>query len=711
MATTVSIPSTDLSGQGIQQLFPQLWGLMTGASYDTAGGAGAGVLAEMMKAYNSFAAFALGIVVLYIMIVGIANTAHEGTPLGRAWNALWTPIRIVGGMLLCVPVAALGGYSILQAGIIFCVALSVYGANLVYANVINYWQFNSTILPVTAAQLQPEQVETILQSQICKHAYNSMLSPVDSNGITANVDMSNGYRISWVNSRGDPVCGEIVLDCASISGYDTSGIIGTLRGIFTGPPPKYEMCKAVGNQYAALVSAIDSVAAQAIDLDSPISDGMRAAVQNAARTYYSGVTSALQAAANAEKSTVTQGMAAAGQAATADGWLSAGSWFFAISAKSGEIAASGDIKPSSSSVRPEQIPLYTTTVGPAVQRAREIVGRSANGVVNVTTGTSGGLTRGDAASDDALNMIFGKPLINMQEAWRVAAKGIDEGDPMQALAGYGHTLLGPTAVSLMVGVKIAEKAKLAVDAAQLAGLIPGGQLVAGAAMVGSAGLEVGIKLTYAAITAVIVGGIALAYYLPMIPTLYWYAGVLGWMVSLLLALLAAPLWAASHALPDQSAGPAGMRAMQGYQLLTGVVLKPITMTISLFAAYIISSYAIKLVTHTFGTAIDSAIYAGSSGGMGSILGAIVAPLIYIVLVITIMKKSYDVVITGADHILGWIGAATAALGTSIAQSTSEALHGAHGGTQGTHSVGGAAAEATKAVKVGGPKVSAGKTET
>jgi len=61
-------------------------------------------------------------------------------------------------------------------------------------------------------------------------------------------------------------------------------------------------------------------------------------------------------------------------------------------------------------------------------------------------------------------------------------------------------------------------------------------------------------------------GFTLAYYLPAIPIIFWVLGIVGWLIMVLGAVVAAPLWAASHVLPEGE-GFAGPAARQGYMLL------------------------------------------------------------------------------------------------------------------------------------------------
>ena len=52
-------------------------------------------------------------------------------------------------------------------------------------------------------------------------------------------------------------------------------------------------------------------------------------------------------------------------------------------------------------------------------------------------------------------------------------------------------------------------------------------------------------------------GLALAYYLPAIPFIRWVSALVGWIILVVEALVAAPLWLCAHALPegDGAAGP------------------------------------------------------------------------------------------------------------------------------------------------------------
>ncbi|HCS27871.1 MAG TPA: hypothetical protein DIW43_10480, partial [Spongiibacteraceae bacterium] len=50
-----------------------------------------------------------GIIVCYVLITGLLDSANEGNPMGKAVNQMWVPLRMVLAMGLVLPLG--GGYS------------------------------------------------------------------------------------------------------------------------------------------------------------------------------------------------------------------------------------------------------------------------------------------------------------------------------------------------------------------------------------------------------------------------------------------------------------------------------------------------------------------------------------------------------------------------------------------------------------------------
>lgn len=89
-------------------------------------------------------------------------------------------------------------------------------------------------------------------------------------------------------------------------------------------------------------------------------------------------------------------------------------------------------------------------------------------------------------------------------------------------------------------------------------------------------------------------GLALAYYLPAIPFIRWISALVGWIILVVEALVAAPLWLCAHALPEGD-GAAGQHGKRGYFLLLGIIIRPPLMVCGFFAAVILMNVVGRLL--------------------------------------------------------------------------------------------------------------------
>ena len=91
----------------------------------------------MRGVYDSVLFAVLGMIVLYSLLVGIAEASQEGVPLGRRYSR-WMPFRIVttAGFLTLMPAA--GGLSLAQAAVLWIVSMSVGFADQVWTAGVTY---------------------------------------------------------------------------------------------------------------------------------------------------------------------------------------------------------------------------------------------------------------------------------------------------------------------------------------------------------------------------------------------------------------------------------------------------------------------------------------------------------------------------------------------------------------------------------------------
>ena len=91
---------------------------------------GANVIASMLQAFNSGVLVLGGLLLFYITVTGMANTANDGEAMGQKWSTMWTPIRMVYGAGMLLPTSS--GFSIVQLIVLMFALWGAGLANLVY---------------------------------------------------------------------------------------------------------------------------------------------------------------------------------------------------------------------------------------------------------------------------------------------------------------------------------------------------------------------------------------------------------------------------------------------------------------------------------------------------------------------------------------------------------------------------------------------------
>lgn len=126
------------------------------------------ILGAMFKLFNTIVLSVGTLIVLYVTIVGVLKTAQEGEFLGRQWNSLWIPLRMVIGIAALIPSAS--GYSAIQIVMMWVIMQGIGAADMVWNVVLQYTtQFGS---PVSTVQIQSvdttNNIQTLFQGLLCQ---------------------------------------------------------------------------------------------------------------------------------------------------------------------------------------------------------------------------------------------------------------------------------------------------------------------------------------------------------------------------------------------------------------------------------------------------------------------------------------------------------------------------------------------------------------
>src|SRR3990167_1595766 len=192
-------------------------------------------------------------------------------------------------------------------------------------------------------------------------------------------------------------------------------------------------------------------------------------------------------------------------------------------------------------------------------------------------------------------------------------------------------------------------------------------------------------------------GFVLGFYLPMYPYFIFTFGVIGWVIAVIEAMVAAPLvcFGLTHPEGHDFLG----EAKQALMLLLGAFLRPVLMVIGLIAAMILSYVSLRLVVYTFsGFAADlfyiiapiqgpasgdilgatglflmnSVLHAAVGGSLtGLVLSLLVFPMmlaVFTALIYVVTTYCFSLIFVLPDNILRWIGGpSTPGMATQMAQ--------------------------------------------
>ncbi len=201
-------------------------------------------------------------------------------------------------------------------------------------------------------------------------------------------------------------------------------------------------------------------------------------------------------------------------------------------------------------------------------------------------------------------------------------------------------------------------------------------------------------------------GFVLGFYVPMYPYIIYTFGVIGWVIAVIEAMVAAPLvcFGLTHPEGHDFLG----EAKQALMLLLSVFLRPVLMVIGLIAAMILSYVSLRIIVYTFSGFASDLFYQPAMGmapasgpASGNILAAagnlmgnammdswsisgfilclFVFPLtliIFTTLVYTVTTQCFSLIFALPDNIMRWIGGPThASQSAQMAQQIQSAIGG------------------------------------
>ncbi len=216
---------------------------------------------------------------------------------------------------------------------------------------------------------------------------------------------------------------------------------------------------------------------------------------------------------------------------------------------------------------------------------------------------------------------------------------VDSGNPILDLVSLGHslTIKGIGAILVLGGVA---------TGSNLLNSIP---LIGGGLDAFEAAWQVTDSFISTILGLMILAGLVLAYLVPVLPFVRFLFGLLAWLVAVIAAVFAMPVWLAGHTVRGEGFVTPATR--QGWLFLPGLVLRPVLMLFGLVIGYLL----FVTIMNTFNGVFRGLVFdAGASDGIG-VVGWLAMLAIYLMAVYGLMNACFKLI----DHLpsiaMDWIG--------------------------------------------------------
>ncbi|WP_331353035.1 DotA/TraY family protein [Cellvibrio sp. UBA7671] len=683
-ASITEVSSTDKSVEYLRYIFGSVVDVINGGTGPSSPDSIIGALSEVL---NAGMLIFTGLIIGYTFLTGILNSAHEGNPLGKAYSTMWIPLRMVFALALVLPFA--GGYSSMQIGVIWVAGHGIGLANSGWNKTLDYMGASGTLYPPQVSTDFEKIAAQILESRVCMHGINTAdrhanieekpIEIVDNNQVTnikqsavaEELKMPVQHRVMQrYDSRYGLAGAGVAYGAAFLSGFPSgiprnygSNPCGSIELKFSEIDESMNIENDVRNFQVDIISAhadldegLDPLARaivlKTVDNNAPDPDPLafNNSVQIYKAAYMKAVNDAMSAIATTRLNKWDGGnpdTALTTLGARDAGWLTAGAWYWDFQRINAETQKMVSVKPE-----------LTGPTSDVMDNSdyQNFINTLSNYRVNMNVPDSNGnivtaLERSSYADDNSGLKIV---LYTIQRALDIA---LADPDPLSGMANIGHSIITGFEVAYFAALPARGAARTADDVAEGVGGLAGGARTVTSPILFL--LEEASKLFLFAALLLLPLALMLAFYLPATPIILWIMGIAGWFVLVIEAVIAAPIWAVSHAMPEGQ-GFVGQRALAGYMVLLSLFLRPILMLFGFFAAMVLIIVMGRVVAILFIPAMSSMIGDSLSG----VVSLIAMLAIFVAVMIQIAHRCFGLIHEVPDKVLRYIGGGAENLGES-----------------------------------------------
>ncbi len=714
------VQPSDRSSAFMAELFgPEAWNaatFSTSTRVDATDRGGDGGMLGLISSVLNLACMLL--TVLIITWGGIAlnlQGAMSGVEAGRRYSMLWMPLRSVFSFGMLLPVMA--GYSLVQMVMMWSIHLSIGIANSGYNLVLDNFFSGKPSVPIyvngakkTASDVfmmevcrlglvdadgnsligrRAEQDESVDWSNAAQDIGHRFLPGIDRplfDGGAMTMAASASYSGLPGSGLPEAVCGaELVKQTSNVGMFGDGRIHDAAGELFNARIAALDQLHTDMSQIASDLATMMSNHSTSLPSQHSGSTGNFAVDQAYGRFYqaYTKYRKAITDAASGAASVLVSENpdryidklpeSAVKDEIRGGGWIMTGALYWNMQALNrvinGVVNRSGDISttaPDFDTIARMGVinPQFWSDMQGAAYRVAQLSMADLNARDNeralktyvASYGTTGNATLSLNNVWDAVGDVFSFSMISDG----VTRLILDDGDFLWGLMGMGEVAWNVGWGAMTVGL-------VGVGADQVAGAVTGGdgkdgpgklsasKLAMGKVLTALAG-SIGSFLVMVAVPLILIG-FFLGFYLPAVPLLLWLINIVGWMMQSVKAVMAVPIWAAVHAIPEGE-GIAGTHARRGYLLIVGTVLRPLL----LIAGILIGAVMLQVVGWLCRFLLPMMFASLETTSPPAFMSFLATLLIVVGALVALTLKCFSLSHEIADELLEWGGGSAVSVG-------------------------------------------------
>lgn len=690
-------PSDDITVRMMDGLFgpgwPNYFNLQQPTGFE-------GVFFELLHVMNFVALSAVALISVYSVGIGVANTAYEGRTFGQRFHTVWAPVRWAFSIFLLFPLPAVK-ISVLQA---FLLAATYWGIGLadkLWSTAVDVMASSAghitiTAVPpplnqMTAGVLRSLTAQYYAQTQL-GHSGGGLRCAITSydfgdpeiHRIGTQSERSSGapfasvytaYRTLWSDididpdqtAWGKPGTWRCTFLVPSVPNGQPGGTTADDLGyvdIYCPSGVQSPLCNVKVSGFQDFVRQLAPSAqgvASIIGNETPPVLNLELIAQ-AEETYRLAVRQSLESALQDTNTSYGRSLQQFADTAKRYGWGMAGSWYWTMSRFNDAVNSAAEDYPIWNAGNLGKYLNGYEELNGYLSSAGNLADRAGLAMSTPTTRYTNQSLEDVAAGPDAYGWLM-RPLLALDVADLLTSNQ----DPLMSMQACGEFLLSATNAVLWTQVlyhtvqntAAGEVASFAAEKFTLLG----------------AGLKAMAQVYGPYISGMLAGcilvGMVFAVYLPMVPSIMWTIGCLGWLIVVGESLVAASLWAATHSVPEGE-GFAGSHARRGYMLALGILLRPSLMVMGFFFSFGIMSVVGSMLT--LGIHVSFAgLRAGNVSGFFTFLAllAVTGGLL-----VAVVHRVYGIPTWIAEQVMRWIQGEGHVLGEQHSEGHTRAVFGA-----------------------------------